>query len=281
MAEVTAEVAQTVQPSVNGATTLPPTPEKQPAVSQPPTEKMEHFRTEERAVQLNLKGGEQGFSLAFMIDPNDLARERIINLPDSRRDKNNLTDQQWQRVVILQQENKGQGEHLEFQIGQQKFSVAKADLAGDSAKVWLTVTTGFEVLDFDPGTNAVTVRRIKRNAPIVPLPKPASESMPPSSQPSPRLERKPGAPDWKRKIIDIVPPIAIPFSPAPILENPAVPPPIIEEQPTGLPSEQALTEEGFLKPKPVMTEAKIPPEIREFPALDESLLCPAVSEWTI
>ena len=223
----------------------------QPPISEVPGRKMEHFREELVGVSVHLKGGEQNFSFALMIDPNDPKGERIINLPDSRPDKNILNADQWQRVGILQQENEGKGDFLVVTIGEIQRRVSKAELKRQSSKVWLNQTKGFEVLDFDPKTHEVIIHQINRLAPPV----------------ARVVETKKSG--WGKRIIDIVPPIAIGLSPAPILEDPAVRPPIIEEQPAGLPSEEAFTERVFPLPE------------TETPELDESLRCLATKEFVI
>lgn len=237
-------------------------PIESPLISQAQTLKMNRFRygdtgKEEEpgrdvGVAVHLKAGEQNFSFALMIDPNDPKGKRIVNLSDSRPDKNNLNEKQWQRVGILQQENNGLGDLLVVTIGEIRRRVSKADLAGKSSKVWLSGTTGFEVLDFDPKTHVVTIHQIKRlTPPVVPL-----------------VERKPG---WRRKLIDIIPPLIIGSGGPAILPGDSVPPPpqpIIQEAPEGMPSGEALTEKIDI------------PEVTT-PELDESLRCPATKEFTI
>lgn len=239
-----------------------PSVESPPIISYPQSQKMDRFRYgdtgkeggKDVGVAVHLKAGEQNFSFALMIDPNDPKGERIVNLPDSRPDKNNLNDKQWQRVGVLQQENNGLGDLLVVTIGGIQRRVSKADLAGKPSKVWLSGTTGFEVLDFDPNTHVVTIHQIKRSAPpVVPL-----------------VERKPG---WRRKLIDFIPPLIIGSGGPAILPGDSVPPPpqpIIQETPEGMPSEQILT--------PVV-EGKTPEAAT--PELDDSLRCPATKEFTI
>lgn len=215
--------------------------ESSPIISQAKIEKMNRFRKENIGISLHLKGGDQNFSLALMADTKDAEGERIVNLPDSRPDKNNLNNEQWQRVGVLQQENNGKGDFLIVTIGEIRRRVSKADLAGKPSRVWLSSTVGFEVLDFNPKTHEVIIRKIK-----VPV-------------------KKPG---WRNKLIDIIPPLIIGMGPAILPEDP-IPPspqPIIQEAPEGMPFGQVLTEEI--------------PQVTA-PELDESLLCPAVQEITI
>ncbi len=107
------------------------------------------------------------------------------------------------------------------------------------------------MLDFDPKTHVVTIHQIKRLAsPVVPV------------------ERKPG---WKRKLIDIIPPLIIGSGGPAILPGDFVPPspqPIIQEAPGGMPSEEVFKE-------------KIEFPEAEIAELDESLRCPATKEFTI
>ncbi len=228
----------------------------QSPISEARESKMDHLRNGEAGkdvgVPVHLKGGEQQFTFALMIDPNDPKGERIINLPDSRPDKNNLNAEQWQRVGILQQENEGKDDFLVVTIGEIQRRVSKAELKRQSSKVWLNQTNGFEVLDFDPKTHEVIIHQIKRLAPpVVPL-----------------VERKPG---WRRRLIPFIP-LIIGTGTAAIPRDSVPPPPqpIIQEAPEGMPSEQIST--------PAVGEKT--PEVTT-PELDESLLCPATKEFKI
>lgn len=243
-------------------------PVESPLISQAQSLKMDRFRDGDTGkeggrdvgVPVHLKAGEQQFSFALMIDPNDAKGERIVNLPNSRPDKNNLNNEQWQRVGVLQQENNGLGDFLIVTIGEIQRRVSKADLAGKSSKVWLSEAVGFEVLDFDPKTHVVTIHQIKRSVPpVVPV-----------------AERKPG---WRRKLIPFIP-VAILGSGTAVIPRDSVSPPpqpIIQEAPEGMPSEQVLTEEIPSPSNPAVEEK--PPVMT--PELDESLRCPATKEFTI
>ena len=228
----------------------------QPPISEVPGRKMEHFREELVGVSVHLKGGEQNFSFALMIDPNDPKGERIINLPDSRPDKNILNADQWQRVGILQQENEGKGDFLVVTIGEIQRRVSKAELKRQSSKVWLNQTKGFEVLDFDPKTHEVIIHQINRLAPpVVPL-----------------VERKPG---WRRKLIPFIPLII--GSGTAVIQRDSLPTPVIQQEPVA-PSEPQLTKEDVTLTPPVIEGTT--PEITT-QELDESLRCPATKEFVI
>lgn len=255
-------------PHVNGAVKepIPPlfTPPKEARPTVPVTEaheqKMEKFNSGEGgrdvAVPFHLKAGEQGFSFALMIDPkDDIDKQRIINLPDTR-DAFKLPREAKAQIAILQQ--KGDKLSVRFRDREEVLEIVDAD---NPKKLWFNVGTGFEILGFDPETHVITIHKIKKQLvgapPVSPTPKPTEKSP-------------------IRRFVDIIPPIAVGLSSAGIPQD--NPPAIIEEMPGGMPSAQPI--ENFLRPKPVV-ETQTSKIEEETPIVDESLKCPATKEFTI
>lgn len=260
-------------PHVNGAVKepIPPpfTPPKEAKPTIPVTEahelKMDKFNRGESgrdvAVPFNLKAGEQGFSFALMIDPkDDIEKQRIINLPDTR-DAFNLPKDAQAQIAILQQ--KGNKLSIGFRDREEELERVDTD---NPKKIWFNVGTGFEILDFDPATHVITIHKIKNQLAVAPPVAPAPEPSPPTSTPD--------KPSWRR-LVDVVPPIAVGLGSAGIPQD--KPPAIIEEMPGGMPSAQPI--ENFLRPTPIVeTETS---KVEEAPIVDESLKCPATKEFTI
>lgn len=261
-------------PHVNGAVKepIPPpfTPPKEARPTIPVTEahglKMDKFNRGESgrdvAVPFHLKAGEQGFSFALMIDPkDDMEKQRIINLPDTR-DAFKLPKDAQAQIAILQQK----GDKLSVRFRDRE-EVLKGVDADNPKKLWFNVGTGFEILGFDPATHVITIHKIKNQPVVAPPVSPVPE---PTPTPKP-IEKSPF-----QRFVDIVPPIAVGLSTVGIPQD--KPPVIIEEMPGGMPSAQPI--ENFLRPTPIV-ETETSKVEEEAPIVDESLKCPATKEFTI
>ena len=155
---------------------------------------------QDRAVTFQLKMGSQENSFALAIDPkND---QRIINLEDSRKVQE-MTPDELKTVVLLQRQKDTLILHRED--GDYQFS--PQILREKPRVIQLNDQLGFELVDFNPEKNSITIHKVQLSqlnpdAIII-----ASPQSGPSleSQPVAQEQQK----DWRRKLIDLMflPPI--------------------------------------------------------------------------
>ncbi len=215
---------------------LPEQAPQRPEIYKGNVDKMEVLNNGEngndRAVQFQLKKGTQG--LTFVVGMDSDNPKRVLNL-ETLDKVSEMTDGEYSHTAILQQ----QDNNLSVLTPDGKdVRLTHEGLEHQPYKVRLNESTIVEILDFDPEKNSIVLHKVS-NQPLITL-VPLVDVIPPLP-----------VPWWKKRIMDIVVPVAIGST---LLGN-------IPEQPAPIP------------PPPIERhiEAQVP----------EALQCPATKEMTV